>query len=452
MEGFQTSRTIGGVAYTLTYDRENRLTAIASTGAGASVVHDAEGNRVKSTVNGVTTIYIAGIYEQQGTATTLYYEGNGLRRTGYAADNGVFYRLTDHLGSSSTLVTQAAVVSGARNYYYPYGENRGGAAFNGLTAKRFTGQYHEAALPGGEGLSDYGARWYDARLGRFLSADTVVPGAMNPQALNRYSYVYNRPTGLTDPSGHEPIGCYNSINGVCTSQSNTSMRVKTLSSLLLEFGRAYQESGTVPDIFYTGFEIEAGYSGLLGGGAKGGAGIYWFWDFQNNMNYRVYSKWGEAAASDRLLTGLRSLPSDLRSFSRLWGASLTYVRGAGFYRANQASPFDGVDGPSIVLSSSAAFPVPLAGHNIPVGVSASLSTNYFNAAEGIEVLLAQSGGGLSTPGTSTAFGGILSEVDRLSVTSFSSNLEMAVNIATDRVLHGDSLAVPFVFYTAMANK
>jgi hypothetical protein len=128
------------------------------------------------------------------------------------------------------------------------------------------------------------------------------------------------------------------------------------------------------------------------------------------------------------------------------------VRGAGFYRANQASPFDGVDGPSIVLSSSAAFPVPLAGHNIPVGVSASLSTNYFNAAEGIEVLLAQSGGGLSTPGTSTAFGGILSEVDRLSVTSFSSNLEMAVNIATDRVLHGDSLAVPFVFYTAMANK
>jgi hypothetical protein len=66
----------------------------------------------------------------------------------------VFYRLTDHLGSSSTLVTQAAVVSGARNYYYPYGENRGGAAFNGLTAKRFTGQYHEAALPGGEGLSD----------------------------------------------------------------------------------------------------------------------------------------------------------------------------------------------------------------------------------------------------------------------------------------------------------
>ena len=73
----------------MTYDRENRLTAIAGVGTSASFAYDAEGNRVKSTVNGVTTLYIAGIHEQQGTATTLYYEGGGLRRSGYAADNGV---------------------------------------------------------------------------------------------------------------------------------------------------------------------------------------------------------------------------------------------------------------------------------------------------------------------------------------------------------------------------
>jgi hypothetical protein len=38
------------------------------------------------------------------------------------------------------------------NYYYPYGGNRGGA-FSNLSTKRFTGQYHESSLPGGEGLS-----------------------------------------------------------------------------------------------------------------------------------------------------------------------------------------------------------------------------------------------------------------------------------------------------------
>jgi hypothetical protein len=37
------------------------------------------------------------------------------------------------------------------NYYYPYGGNRGGA-FSNLSTKRFTGQYHESSLPGGEGL------------------------------------------------------------------------------------------------------------------------------------------------------------------------------------------------------------------------------------------------------------------------------------------------------------
>jgi RHS repeat-associated protein len=75
-----------------------------------------------------------------------------------------------------------------------------------LTTKRFTGQYHEAGLPGGEGLSYYNARWYDARLGRFISADTLVPNPANPQAFNRYSYVFNNPLRFTAPSGRCPVG------------------------------------------------------------------------------------------------------------------------------------------------------------------------------------------------------------------------------------------------------
>jgi hypothetical protein len=39
-------------------------------------------------------------------------------------------------------------------------------------------------------------------INRFLSADTIVPGAANPQALNRYSYVLGNPLKYTDPSGH----------------------------------------------------------------------------------------------------------------------------------------------------------------------------------------------------------------------------------------------------------
>jgi hypothetical protein len=45
---------------------------------------------------------------------------------------------------------------------------------------------------------------YDPLIGRFLSADPTIPDVANPQALNRYSYVYNRPTVLIDPSGYAP--------------------------------------------------------------------------------------------------------------------------------------------------------------------------------------------------------------------------------------------------------
>ena len=105
-------------------------------------------------MNGVITVYIAGLYEYRNGATTLYYEGTAMRRTGYAGDNGVFYLLSDHLKSSSVIVSQNGTLN-SRNYFFPFGGNRGAAAFSTLTTRRFTGQYHESSLPGGEGLSDY---------------------------------------------------------------------------------------------------------------------------------------------------------------------------------------------------------------------------------------------------------------------------------------------------------
>jgi Bacterial toxin 44 len=55
-----------------------------------------------------------------------------------------------------------------------------------------------------------GSRWYDPDLGRFTQPDTIVPGAGNPQSLNRYAYVHNNPLNLLDPSGHsdeDPDAC-----------------------------------------------------------------------------------------------------------------------------------------------------------------------------------------------------------------------------------------------------
>lgn len=57
--------------YTLTFDRENRLTAVSGGSVNASFVYDADGARVKGTVGGVNVFYIAGLYEYQSGATIL---------------------------------------------------------------------------------------------------------------------------------------------------------------------------------------------------------------------------------------------------------------------------------------------------------------------------------------------------------------------------------------------
>ena len=68
-----------------------------------------------------------------------------------------------------------------------------------------TGQYSytdDPATPASEGfgLMFYVSRWYDPSLGRFIQADTLIPGGA--QGLDRYAYVNNAPTRFTDPSGH----------------------------------------------------------------------------------------------------------------------------------------------------------------------------------------------------------------------------------------------------------
>ena len=46
----------------------------------------------------------------------------------------------------------------------------------------------------------YQSRFYDSQLGRFTSADTIVPAGV--QGYDRYAYVNNSPVNFTDPTGH----------------------------------------------------------------------------------------------------------------------------------------------------------------------------------------------------------------------------------------------------------
>ena len=41
-----------------------------------------------------------------------------------------------------------------------------------------------------------------AALGRFVQADSIVPGMGNPNAFDRFAYVQNNPINCIDPAGH----------------------------------------------------------------------------------------------------------------------------------------------------------------------------------------------------------------------------------------------------------
>jgi RHS repeat-associated protein len=102
------------------------------------------------------------------------------------------------------------VISQAR--YTPFGE----AAWEDGQAQTdfgFTGQRAERGM----GLMDYKARFYAPVLGRFVSADTVVPPGV--QGWDRYAGMLNNPVRYVDPSGHLSCSHANAAEGDCTDLS-----------------------------------------------------------------------------------------------------------------------------------------------------------------------------------------------------------------------------------------
>jgi len=122
---------------------------------------------------------VGGIYEVDknsgGTVvnTKTYYPAAGALRVG----STLYYMLKDHLGSASVVTDTSGTIVG-EDRFTPFGETRFTTGTM-LTDKLYTGQREMTGL----GIYHYQARFYSPRLGRFLSADTIVPGYANPQAF-----------------------------------------------------------------------------------------------------------------------------------------------------------------------------------------------------------------------------------------------------------------------------
>ena len=158
--------------------------------------------------NGQRTVYLGKLYQHNlGTnVQTKHYAFNG--KLVAMHEGGYTFLLTDHLGSVNVTLAANGTL-GSRLRYDPWGKQRYAQNVT-PTGYRYTAQRFDDKL----GLYDYNARYYDPAIGRFLSADTLVPVPTNPQSFNRYAYVHNNPLIYTDPTGHWLESAWDAFNVV----------------------------------------------------------------------------------------------------------------------------------------------------------------------------------------------------------------------------------------------
>ena len=194
-DGYDLTNPAAIAARHITYNADNMPLQITRGGLTTTITYDGNGARAKKVGTNGTTYYIGPHYEIENGVATKYILA-GSERIAKVTGTARYYFHKDHLGSTTILTTDAGTVAESTDYL-PFGEMRshsGGTVAN----YKFTGQ----ELDPETGLYNYNARLYDPVLGKFISADTIVPNFSDPQSLNRYAYCRNNPLIYVDPSGH----------------------------------------------------------------------------------------------------------------------------------------------------------------------------------------------------------------------------------------------------------
>ncbi|VEF10077.1 Rhs family protein [Pseudomonas fluorescens] len=187
------------------YDCQHRLIGLTRPdGQTATYQYDAFGRRIRKTVDGVVTEFFwqgeqIVAESSQNEYRSYVYEPGTFRPLALLDGKGPkkacpFYYQLDHLGTPLELTDYSGEIVWSAQY-----DAYGKVAALTLAADeyldqplRFQGQYFDAE----SGLHYNRHRYYDPRLGRYLTPDPVKLAG----GLNQYRYVPN-PTGWVDPLG-----------------------------------------------------------------------------------------------------------------------------------------------------------------------------------------------------------------------------------------------------------
>ena len=199
-----------------TYDSNGNLTKDLNKGISTitynvlnlpNMVTFSDGSTIAYTY-GVDGTKLKTVHKTGSTTTTTDYCGNvvyenGVQKLlltdeGYVtlSDNKYHYYLKDHQGNNRVVINQSGTVE-ETNHYYPFGGVF--ASAGNVQPYKYNGKEYD----GKKGLNwyDYGARMYDAALGRFM---TVDPLAEKYYPMSPYGYCLNNPIKFIDADGRLP--------------------------------------------------------------------------------------------------------------------------------------------------------------------------------------------------------------------------------------------------------
>ena len=197
-----TMKTDGLRGLTVTYNALKLPKTLGNTTSTVTYIYDAEGNKLSVSQGGtVRNIYCGEFIYNASLAVDYIQTPNGqMTRNPSTGTYAAQYNITDHLGNVRSVVNSSGTVLQSTDYY-PFG-----LAFSdaNITNNRYlyNGKELENYTIGSSylGTLDYGARHYDARIGRWTVPD---PMAEKYYGLNAFNYCAGNPIYLIDSNGKE---------------------------------------------------------------------------------------------------------------------------------------------------------------------------------------------------------------------------------------------------------
>jgi RHS repeat-associated protein len=203
--GNLTSAPNGTTIIWTAFDQPDKITR---NGKWSQFGYGAEQQRARQTRSDGTAIYYAGAMEVevtsgQATVKTYWPAGLGLEIDKPGQSTELLWTHTDHQGSLLALTTATGAWKEKLDYD-AWGKRR--TTDGAGTPDTLDGQTDNKGYTGHEMLDQLdlvhmNGRVYDPKIARFLSADPIIQDPEHSQSYNRYSYVWNNPTNMTDPTG-----------------------------------------------------------------------------------------------------------------------------------------------------------------------------------------------------------------------------------------------------------